>query len=303
MSLTTRREFLVRASSIALGLLAYPCFKSARLWGQETATPGKFAYDYLNQAWGAWHLNNFLELTTDEDRLNLKKALELLPPGAQINQLSGRCQDVYDILKGLLWSSSHWLPYWWRSVWKIDYHGLVQWCANKLKAASPHEINNLSTFALERKIMERLFIEMWDKSLKTTEQREKLLCQLDKTGCIKDKAAVAALSGAAALATLSATVFFSGFAFYTTMSTVICTVAGFLGVTLPFAVYTTASSTVALLAGPIGWAAAAVLALAGLAVLGRADVNKTTAFVVALHCIKVQHLQREGYKAKDVFGE
>ncbi|MDW8221429.1 MAG: hypothetical protein RMJ82_00585 [Gemmatales bacterium] len=301
MSLTTRREFLVRASSIALGLLAYPCFKSARLWGQETATPGKFTYDYLNQTWGAWHLNSFLELITDEDRLNLKKALGLLHPEARVTQLRGRSQDVYDILKGLLWSSSHWLPYWWRSVRKIDYHGLVQWCASKLGAATSSEINNLSTFALERKIMERLFIKVWDEL--EPEQRKELLCRIDKTECIKDKAAVAALSGAAALATLSATVFFSGFAFYTTMSTVICTVAGFLGVTLPFAVYTTASSAVALLAGPIGWAAAAVLALAGLAVLGRADVNKTTAFVVALHCIKVQHLQREGYKDKDIFGE
>lgn len=161
------------------------------------------------------------------------------------------------------------------------------------------DIKNLSTFYLERKLLEQLFVHLWDKL--PPKEREKLLCQLDKTGAIKDKASVAALSGAAALAAFSATVLLSGFAFYTTMFSIICAVAGFFGITLPFGVYATASSTVALLAGPVGWVLAAILAVIGLALLGRANVQKTIVFVSALHCIKVEHLQKEGYQEKDVF--
>ncbi|GBD37189.1 hypothetical protein HRbin36_02319 [bacterium HR36] len=162
------------------------------------------------------------------------------------------------------------------------------------------DIRKLSTFALERKILEQLFIRMWNKL--PPREREKLLCQLDKTGCIQDKAAIAALSGAAALTFLSTTVILSGFAFYTTMSTVICAVAGFFGITLPFSAYMAASSTVALLSGPVGWVLAGILAAIGLALTGRANPKKTIPFIVSLHYIKVEHMKNAGYREKDIFG-
>jgi hypothetical protein len=162
--------------------------------GRGTGFPGKFAFDTLQERWGPERLNRFLELITDEDRLNLKKSLQLLKPEATVSQLRGKNADINDILTQLLWVSSHWLPYLWRDEWSIDYHGTVCWCAGKLKLPK-QDIQTLPTFALERKILEQLFIQMWDKL--PPKEREKLLCQLDKNGCIQDKAAIAALSGAA----------------------------------------------------------------------------------------------------------
>jgi uncharacterized protein YaaW (UPF0174 family) len=259
----------------------------------------RFAFTYHRDHWRAGHLNQFLELLDPKDLLALKQSLQLLPPDATVEQLHGKERDVHEILKQLLWVSSHWVSYYtFRSEWWIDYHGLVQWCAQKIgveKAA----VNQLSTFQLERKILEKLFEFLWDKL--NEQQRMELLCKLDKDGCIKDKAAMVALTGAAALTALSTTVILSGFAFYTTMSTVICTVAGFFGITLPFGVYMTASSTVAFLTGPVGWVVLAVLAAVCLAWLGGANAQKTIPFVIALHCIKVEHLQAAGYKPNEIF--
>lgn len=293
-----RRHFLRIGGAVA-GLVFSPLIK-VLIRADDNLEPGQFAYANLHKNWRGQHLNQFLELITDEDRLNLKKSLGLVNPDATVKALRGKNADINDILTQLLWISSHWLPYMFRDEWSIDYHGLVQWCAQKFKIAGK-DIETLPTFFLERKLMEELFKQLWDKL--TVQQREELLRKIDKSGAIQDKAAIAALSGAAALGTLSATVILSGFAFYTAMSTVICAVAGFFGITLPFGVYMTASSTVALLAGPVGWVLAAILAIIGLALVGRANVQKTLVFVLTLHCIKAEHLQKEGYKEKDIFGK
>lgn len=55
------------------------------------------------------------------------------------------------------------------------------------------------------------------------------------------------------------TVGIAGFAAYTTLSTVIATAAGFVGLTLPFAVYVYASSAFALMSNPIILGAATLL--------------------------------------------
>ena len=114
------------------------------------------------------------------------------------------------------------------------------------------------------------------------------------------KAAIAAGTGAAALSALSATVAFSGFAFYTTMSTAIATSAGLLGVTLPFSVYAGASSTVAVLSGPIGWSIALV-AGTGAAIWATApNVEKTTKFILTLHSYKAKQAQRIPKQIQDL---
>lgn len=125
--------------------------------------------------------------------------------------------------------------------------------------------------------MDSIFVQIWDKL--TPEQRSKILTDLDKGDKIQDKAGIALASGATALATLSTTVYFAGFAFYTTMSSVIFATAGFFGITLPFTAYTGAASTVAVLSGPVGWAIASLAALGSLIFIGRANHAKVAAFV------------------------
>ncbi len=96
------------------------------------------------------------------------------------------------------------------------------------------------------------------------------------------------------------TVAFTGFAFYTTMSVTIATVAGAVGVTLPIATYTTASSVVGILSGPVGWAILGVAALGGLALAGRANLQKTTALIDQIHALKVEALIAAGVREQDV---
>ncbi|MEZ4731397.1 MAG: hypothetical protein R3E79_30125 [Caldilineaceae bacterium] len=135
----------------------------------------------------------------------------------------------------------------------------------------------------------------------SVEQRQELLNKIDPNGKIKDKAAIAALTGSGAIAVLSTSVAFSGFAFYTSMSVAISTVAGFFGLTLPFAAYTGASSVVAFLSGPVGWAIAGIAALGGIALAGRANVTKTSAFISQIHALKVAALIEAGIPEKEIF--
>jgi uncharacterized protein YaaW (UPF0174 family) len=100
---------------------------------------------------------------------------------------------------------------------------------------------------------------------------------------------------------LSATAAFSGFAFYTTMSVTIATVALAAGVTLPFVAYAGASTLVGVLSGPVGWAIMGMAALGGAALAGRADPQKTTALIAQLHALKVEALIAAGVPERDVF--
>ena len=107
-------------------------------------------------------------------------------------------------------------------------------------------------------------------------------------------AGIAALGGSAALATLSTTIIFSGFAFYTGLSTFICSAAAIVGVSLPFGVYTGAAATAALLGGPIGWGLIALGSVGGAALLGSANYQKTAQMIIAIHLIKVDALEKSG---------
>ena len=144
-----------------------------------------------------------------------------------------------------------------------------------------------------------MFATIWDQL--SPENRQALLAQIDTRGALKDKAAIATLSGSGVLAALSTTVYFTGFAFYTTMSTTICAVAGMLNVTLPFAVYTGASSLIHFLAGPIGWALLAIATAAGVALAGRANVTKTVAAISQIHALKVAAVETAGNPSDDLF--
>ena len=128
-----------------------------------------------------------------------------------------------------------------------------------------------------------------------------LLNEIEKktNSTIEKKAGMAAMAGGAAVSALGATVAFSGFAFYTTMSATMATVAGWFGATLSFGTYTTASSTVAFLAGPVGWTIAAVGLGGGAVMAGWPDSQKTINFVVAAHLIKATWAEADGLTIPD----
>ena len=253
----------------------------------------------FKEKWGADHLYEFLNALPPEEMLSLKKSLGLVDEKAGVNQLKGKSQDVRDIQRHALWVSSNSLAYYFRDPSALDYHNdVVAWVAGKA-GVDQKLVDSAPTFTLEREILKKLFSQFWDKL--DEKQRLELLDKIDPNGTIKDKTAVVALSGAAALGTLSATVMFSGFAFYTTMSVTISTVAGFFGLTLPFAAYTGASSLVAFLSGPVGWAIMGLAALGGLALAGRANPIKTTAFVCQIHMLKVAALLAANIPEREVF--
>lgn len=273
----------------------------------------------VKEKWTANHLYEFLNALPDESLLSIKKTLGLTNENAGIEALQGKSKDVRDIQKQALWISSNIFSYPFRDETVLDYHGLVTWVAEKVELA-PNLITNETTFFLERALQLQLFAQLWDEL--TVEQRKELLKKINSEVRISDSdgnlidssgnpirsdgklvniAAIGALGSAGVLTALSTTVAFTGFAFYTSMSVTISTVAGFFGLTLPFAAYTGASSVVAFLSGPVGWVIAGIAALGGVALAGRANVQKTNAFISQIHALKVAALMEAGIPEKEIF--
>ena len=248
--------------------------------------------------WTPEDFYRFLTALPPDARLTLKQSLGLLKPESKVSDLKTADKDAQDIQKKVLQLSSNILIRPFKDASKLDYHKLVVWASSK--AGAPMEVvQNGSTFFLERELYKLLFVQLWDKL--NPQQRQDLLVKIDPNGSIKDKAAIAAGTTAAAMTTLSATVAFSGFAFYTAMSATIAAVATAMGVTLPFAAYAGAATAIGVLAGPIGWAIAGLATLGGIALAGRADLQKTTAFIAQIHALKVEALMAAGVREKDVF--
>ncbi len=287
--------------------------KDQKIWDTRTRFPDYDGYKKAlakaanfvkpHDKWKAKDFDNFLNKLPNYSLLLLKKSLGLIKDDVTPNLNHLGKNDVKTIKSELSWMYGSVLGNVKQLIVgppeDIDYHEVVKWVAGKLDIEEK-KIESYSTFLLEREILEQMFVKIWDGLSK--EQREQLLNQLDPNGKIQDKVGIAALSGAAALAALSATVYFTGFAFYTTMSVVIHTVAGFFGLTIPFAGYMGASSLVAILSGPVGWALIALGAIAGIALLGRANWKKCAAFVIQMHLLKVQALQAAGVSEKEIFG-
>ena len=201
------------------------------------------------------------------------------------------------IKKQLVWQSSHWISYPFKDKENVNYDEIVRWVAKKYNILG---IETKSTIRIERQILSKMFADIWDRM--TTEQRKAALEKMQNNSKIDNIAGISLLSGSAALATLSTTVAFSGFAFYTGMSSLLYSAASVLGVTLPFATYVGASSTVAVLTGPIGWALIAVGAAVGAGFIGMPDYQKTAQMIVAIHLIKVDAIQKSGLKIQDYIG-
>jgi uncharacterized protein YaaW (UPF0174 family) len=270
--------------------------ESASLSMQHAA---KFVTPRVN--WSKEELNDFLHELPPEGLLSLKKALEMVDHKAGLDVLKGPNKDIDEILDKILWVSCNIFEWPFKDKNAIPYHELVQWLAKEAQV-DPWIIETQSTFVVERAYQEKLVEAIWDKL--NVDQRLELLKKLEESNPanqITDKAAIASFSGAGALAALSATVYLTSFAFYSTTSIVLCTAAGWFGVTLPFPVYTAASSTIAFLSGPVGWALLAVAAAAGIALAGRANLRKTAAAILQLHALKVAALQKSGEFKPEIF--
>jgi hypothetical protein len=251
--------------------------------------------------WDADDLYDFVSAVPPEGRLSLKKALHLVPETATLGDLKGKGADIHDILAKLDSVYRNVFEYEFSDALTANYHEKVQWAARKI-GVDEKKIDDLSSFGLERDILFGLWGQVWDKL--NPQQRMTLLGEIEASdnGTITDKAKKAMMGGAAALfALLSTTVYFSGFAFYTTMSETICVAAGFFGVTLPFAAYSGASVVVAFLTGPIGWAIVAMLAVGGFWLLGRGNPDKTIAAIAQLHTLKIAALMADGVPASQLF--
>ena len=218
----------------------------------------------------------------------------VITAAVRAGRLEADSTSTYVILSNLLWRYNNIGRYPFTDRDQINYHEIVQWVAQK-KGVKEHVIPLLSTFMLEQEIHKKFLEGIWDKL--TVDQRNQLLKEIEKQTktTIADKAAIAAMGGGAAIAALGTSVAMTGFAFYTTMSTVICAAAGWLGLTMPFWVYTGASATVALLSGPIGWVIAGLSLLGGLTwLVGFPNVDRTAAFVLTMNVIKANKLKAEG---------
>jgi uncharacterized protein YaaW (UPF0174 family) len=255
-------------------------------------------YVHRNERWGSERLFEFLNAMSKKDLTSVAKAID-------VKHYLGRdkARDIYAINHQLLWESSSIFTYPFKSVRSIDYQNIVAWCASEV-GIGRKQSDFTTTFDLEQAILRRQFVDIWNKLDK--KKRAALIKKIGISGHASgirlahvsdhiNPSVLVGMSGAGALAALSATVSFSGFAFYTTMSTVIATVAGWCGVTVPFTAYMTASSTVAALAGPIGWAIGAVVLAGSFAAwAGSANTRTTTAFVLQLHCMKAGALYATG---------
>lgn len=287
-----RRDFI--NASIAGGLILAVFGAGGLLWidRQRFLNSKLFQLISADSKWDSNYLKRFLEDLDLAERFGLVKPL-------------GLEHDIApeEIIREMAWTSSNVLTYPPRDKTDFAYHAMVKWSAQEL-GISQNYLETDSTFSLEARMLPVFFENIWDSL--SYEQRFKLLEDIEDQGTIanktkvaagnaalSDKAAIASLSGAAALATLSTTGYFTGFSFYMTMSIVISTVAGFFNLTLPFAAYTGAENIVAFLSGPIGWALTAISALAGVAMLGRADVQRTTAFILQVHSLKIKRILSE----------
>lgn len=238
--------------------------------------------------WGPAELNAFLKGLPDRAMFQLLKGI-----GKPCWQ--DRETDVLTFQNYFLWESNNVLLYYTTTSEKIDYHGTVVWVAEQI-GVDPWVIKTQPTFIVERAIFRHIvtntFPKAWEKM--SREKRLEFIKKIDTKHKLNGTE-IASMSGVAALATLNASVYFAGFAFYTTMSMTIAAIGGLAGVTVPFFVYVGASTTVGVLTGPIGWTCLAVVASVGaVSYLGKASNQKTLGMIYQLHMLKVQALEAAG---------
>lgn len=249
---------------------------------------------YFGKLRGLPALSNF---TTDKDKATPSKPLkpstfnEVLPETV-IDAMREGIIDREDlspsaVRKALVWRAYNKTTYLFRGDKEVDYHGIVQWVAEK-SDVDKQQVKNLPTYALENKIAEKYFQALWDKM--TPEQRMAVLNNLEKeTGITVDKNAVVTMSGAAAIIALS-TMFYSGNSLLVAIAILtgaewIPAILGVFGINLTLG---KAGIGMAILYGPIGLTIAAGLAGASVYFMGSAEKETVSAFIMTVGMIKAK---------------
>ena len=274
---------------ICVSVVSFGKFKRSR---QPKKEDPLMKYCCLKGKMDSKQFDNFLIHLSDERMTILRKTIGIIKQDDDDHK-NDRLQKQQEIKDWLNWQSKHWAT-WLVTDKKVNYDEIVRWTAKKLKVENSE---TLSTFKVERKILNAMFEKIWDKM--TPEQRKRALKNMSGSSEIKNIAGISVLSGSAALAALSGTVAFSGFAFYTGLSTFLYSAAAVFGVTLPFSAYMGASTAVAALSGPVGWCVIGLGATLGAAFIGQADYQKTAQLIIAVHMIKVDAIQKSGYDVND----
>jgi hypothetical protein len=246
------------------------------------------------QHWGAADFDAFLEVVPDAGLWTLLVSLGVEPSDSSMPQQLDRAATILRIKREAIWSSSNILSYPFKEKTEFRYDEAVRWVADEFDVA-PAITTASTTFEVEQAVAVTTFVNVWDKL--TPSQREEVLAQLDPDRRIQDHAAVAVMAGTGAAAALSAAALLNGFAFYTTMTTVMSVVAGWFGLTLPWMAYQGATTAVAFLAtNPIGWGIIGVGALTSIAWLGGANERKTAAFILQVNALRAAAWQDAGRK-------
>lgn len=293
------RAVMIRRRAVLASLLAGSLLVACGRGSENNPMASAASFVKLDDRWDSEDLFAFLRALPPAAMLQLKQAQGLLAPDSTEQDLLGLDEDARDIQTLALRLSSSSLTYRFRDATELNYHEMVSWVAKKV-GVDKELVESAATFGLEREVQKLVFAEIWDKL--TVEERQDLLQQVDPKGKIADKVALAAMGGSAALAVLSGTVAFTGFAFYTSMTAAIAAAASAVGVTLPFAAYAGATTAVGVLSGPIGWAIAGVAGLSAVLVVGRPNVQKSTALVAQIHALKVEALQAADVPEDQIFG-
>ena len=145
--------------------------------------------------------NEFLDDCTLSERVQIMQALQDLPSDyntaktdtviAAINsgRLNAESVSPEAIRKAIVWRAYNKLAYPFKSYDEIDYHGILQWAAEKSDITT-RRINEYSTFGLEKEIAEEHFTMAWEKM--TPEERA-IVLPVPGAGTMKGAAAFGAM--------------------------------------------------------------------------------------------------------------
>ncbi|MBQ7193292.1 MAG: hypothetical protein IJR98_02865 [Synergistaceae bacterium] len=211
--------------------------------------------------------------------------------------ISSEALSTSAVRKALVWRAYNKTTYYFRGDSEVDYHGIVQWVAGK-SGVTQEQVKTLPTFSLENKVIEKYFEMVWEKL--TYDQRAELLKQLEKESGIRiDVASISTMGGAAALATLQGVVIAYGLP--TVMGSIaawivsvivgngwLATLLAALGYGSGWLTGMLTSGLGALVTGPIGLTVTASIVAGGVFMMGSAEKETVSAFVMSVGLIKAK---------------
>lgn len=196
--------------------------------------------------------------------------------------------SVHNIRKAIIWRAYNKLTYPLRS--EADYHEIVKWAAEKSNVSSEH-VKALPTYMLEKKVAEKYFEDLWEKL--NPEQRAELLKNMEKeTGVNFDADTISLMGGAAAFTAIQGAIIAYGLPVIvmdvlTWLLSSNWLIAYFVfPTTIP--IMTGSSMLAWILTGPIGMTITGGLAVGGAFMLGRAEKETVSAFILTVHMIKAK---------------